>query len=524
MHVLPQLRELEQMFAEELVVIGVHSGKFRAERETGNIAQAARRLGVAHAIVNDRQYRTWRAFSVGAWPTIVLIDPAGGYVGTLPGEFEAAQLVPLIRGIIDEFDRADAPRGARLQRGRFPLRVPVESDTLLRFPGKVLGLAVPGRESSDGAGGPATPDGGARRAGAATRLFVADTGRHRILELQVELEGWRHGVAGERPRARVVRTIGSGARGRADGPLAQATFDRPLGMALGHRPEPWGPLAGTAPGTDAAPHARMESGAYATTREFLYVADSENHLVRAVDLERGEVITLAGTGAQAGRFNEAGVGREVALSTPWDLALRDDVLIVAMAGFHQLWSIDLETLAAGPALGTGREDISDGPAHRCTLAQPTGVHVADGRIYFADSESSAVRLAEEGRDGLEVRTIVGKGLFDFGDEDGKGSHVRLQHPYGVTEYEGLLYVADTYNNKIKRIDPATGVTEAFLGDGEEGDGDDDALEARFDEPEGVTVADGLLFIADTNNHSIRVTDLREGSPQHRRVTTLEIVG
>ena len=465
------MRELEERFPEELVVIGVHSGKFRAERETGNIAQAARRLGVYHAIVNDRQYRTWRAFSVGAWPTVVLIDPAGGYVGTLPGEFEAAQLAPLIQGVIDEFDRADAPRGARLQRGRFPLVLPDEPATLLRFPGKSLAVSAEG----------------------GVRLFVADTGHHRILELQVELEGWREGVEGERPRARLVRTIGSGACGRADGPLTSAEFDRPLGMAL-------------------APS------------DILYVADSENHLIRAVDLQRGAVTTLAGTGELARRMNVPGVGTAVALSTPWDLALRGDDLIVAMAGFHQLWSIDLATLAAAPAVGTGREDISDGPASRCTLAQPTGVHIAGERIYFADSESSAIRYAEDGRDGLEVRTVVGKGLFDFGDEDGKGGHVRLQHPYGVTEYDGLLYVADTYNNKIKRVDPATGVTETFLRDGEEGAGDGDALEARFDEPEGVTVADGLLFVTDTNNHAIRVADLRAGAPQHRRVATLDIAG
>lgn len=462
------MRELEERFPEELVVVGVHSGKFRAERRTGNIVQAARRLDVRHAIVNDRQYRTWRAFSVGAWPTIVLIDPAGGYVGTLPGEFEAGQLAPLIQGIIDEFDRADAPRGARLQRGRFPLTIPAEPATLLRFPGKSLAVAA---ESG-------------------VRLFVADTGHDRIMELQVVLEGWRKGMAGERPRAHVMRTIGSGGRGSADGPLDAAKFDRPLGMAL--------------------------------REDTLYVADSDSNTIRAVDLERGEVTTLVGTGRLARRFNEPGVGTGVALSTPWDLALRGDTLIVAMAGFHQLWSIDPATLDAAPVIGTGREDISDGPALRCTLAQPTGVHVAGGRIYFADSESSAIRYAEDGRDGLEVRTIVGKGLFDFGDEDGKGGHVRLQHPYGVTEHDGLLYVADTYNNKIKRIDPTTGVTETFLGDGEEGDGDGDALEARFDEPEDVTVADGLLFVTDTNNHAVRITDLRAGAPQYRRVATLEI--
>ena len=470
MHVLPQLRELEKRFAAELVVVGVHSGKFRAERETGNIAQAMRRLGVEHPVVNDRQYRIWRSYGVGAWPTVVLIDPAGDYVGTLPGEFEADQLAPLIGQVIARFDADDAPTGVRLRRGPFTSVSRVEPEASLRFPGKVI-------------------------APSADCLFVADSGHQRIMELQVELEGWRRGKSGSGesgggPVAHVARTIGSGRRGAGDGAFDSAGFDRPLGMAL--------------------------------KNETLYVADSENHAIRAADLRRGAVTTLVGTGRQARRANEPGVGTDMALSSPWDVAVHGEVLVVAMAGLHQLWRVDLVTLETGPAVGTGREDITDGPALRCTLAQPTGLHVAGDRIFFADSESSAVRVVEEGRHGPEVRTIVGKGLFDFGDEDGKGGHVRLQHPYDVVAHEGALYVADTYNNKVKRIDAATGVTETFLGDGEEGAGDGEALVARFDEPEGLAVADGLLFIADTNNHALRVTDLREGAPRYRQVETLRI--
>ena len=496
MHVLPQVRELEDRFPSELVVIGVHSGKFRAERITGNIAQAVQRLSVEHPVVNDRQYRIWRAYGVGAWPTIVLIDAEGGYVGSLPGEFLAGDLEPTIRGLVTE---AEA-RGV-LDRAPSPVTPAPLPDTPLLFPGKAL--AVPATAAG-------RPDAGAT---SALRLFVADTGHHRVLELDLDLQAWRDG-RDERPRARPRRVVGSGRRGRADGPLAEAEFDRPLGLAL------------KSPAGDGA--------------EFLYVADSENHVVRAVtlpaddgrdvdnDSDAGSVTTLVGTGLQARRFNEPGSGREVALSTPWDLALDEaaNELIVAMAGFHQLWRVDLATLAAAPWVGTGREDLTDGPPHNCTLAQPTGVHrdPVTGRVFVADCESSAVRVVERGRGGLEVRTIVGKGLFDFGDDDGKGGHVRLQHDYGVTlGPDGLLYVADTYNNKVKRIDPATCVSETFLGSGSEGASDGDALQARFDEPEGVAVADGLLFVADTNNHAVRVTDLREGAARHGTVSTLELV-
>ena len=202
------------------------------------------------------------------------------------------------------------------------------------------------------------------------------------------------------------------------------------------------------------------------------------------------------------------------LSSPWDVELLPappestlslaPTVIVAMAGVHQLWRIDLVTRSVEPWVGTGREDITDGPPFRCTLAQPVGLRRVGRRLYFADCESSAVRFADlDGRDGPEVETIVGKGLFDFGDEDGQGGHARLQHPYDLTALDGVLIVADTYNNKLKRLDPGTKVSEAFLGTGLPGLEDGDAATARFWEPQGVSVADGVLYVADTNNHAIR---------------------
>ena len=432
-HVIPQLRELERGFADELAVIGVHAGKFRAERLTSNIAQAARRYGVEHPIVNDRQFRIWRAYDVGAWPTMVLIDAHGRLVASLPGEFVADDLAPTIADLIRE-------AGSDLNRAPLPVQMPPESDTLLRFPSKVLAVS---RE----------------------RVFVADTGHNRILELS---------VAGE--RAQVVRQIGSGERGFADGSLAEARFAYPQGMAL--------------------------------QDELLYVADTENHAVRVVDLRAGAVTTLAGALPHRPRTSAPAFARPVQLNSPWDVAVLGDALVVAMAGAHQLWRISLADGAAGPLVGTGREDLTDGPAFRCTLAQPTGVRASHEVIYFADAESSAIREARPGRDGYEVRTIVGQGLFDFGDDDGKGGRVRLQHPYGLAEYEGQIYVADTYNNKVKHLDPATGECVTLLGSGEEGLVDGGASDARFDEPQGVSVVDGLLFIADTNNHALRVADLR----------------
>jgi hypothetical protein len=483
------VRELERRFERELAVIGVHSGKFLAERITANIAQAAQRLGVEHPVVNDRQYRVWRAFGVNAWPTLVLIDAAGSIAGVLPGEVQADDLVPTVGGLVAEADAQGV-----LDRSPFALTVPAEPPGPLRFPGKLL--ALPGG-----------------------RLFVADSGHDRILEVQVEVEAVRAAVmtgdaadggeAHPAPAARLLRVIGSGERGGDDGPLAKAQFDHPQGMALAPAgtPELGTPLAA---GT-------------------LYVADAGNHTVRTVDLAAGEVATLAGTGRQARRFNVPGTGTDAALSSPWDVALVPGgegprALIVAMAGTHQLWRIDLASLAVEPWAGTGREDITDGPAFRTTLAQPMGMSLAGPRLYFADAESSAVRYAEPAADAPrspQVTTLIGRGLFEFGDEDGQGGHARLQHPYHVAVHAGIVYVADTYNNKIKRLDPTTRRVETFLGSGEEGADDGDAVVATFDEPQGLAVADDVLYVADTNSHALRAADLRSSRP---RVVTLTTTG
>jgi DNA-binding beta-propeller fold protein YncE len=493
------VRELERRFERELVVIGVHSGKFRAERITTNIAQAAQRLGVGHPVVNDRQYRVWRAFGVNAWPTLVLIDAIGGIAAVQPGEIQADDLAPAVYALIGEADAEGI-----MDRSPLALTPATEPGLPLRFPGKLL--ALPGG-----------------------RLFVADSGHDRILEAQVEVECVREalatgGGAGGRatspvPAARVLRVIGSSRRGNADGPLAEARFDHPQGMAFAPASSPQ-PSAGWLQPVAGAP---LAAGT-------LYVADAGNHTLRSIDLAAGDVTTLAGTGRQARRFNVPGIGTGAALSSPWDLALvsssdgRPAFLIVAMAGTHQLWRADLTTLAVEPWAGTGREDITDGPAFRTTLAQPMGLSLAGRRLYFADAESSAVRFAEPATDpqrSPEVTTLIGRGLFEFGDADGQGGHARLQHPYQVSAHAGSVYVADTYNNKIKRLDPATKRVETFLGSGEEGAGDGDAAAAAFDEPQGLTVADDILYVADTNNHALRAADLRASRP---RVVTLAIVG
>lgn len=440
MHIIPDLERLEEEFADELVVIGVHSAKFTNEAVTDNIRNVILRYGLTHPVVNDRDFEVWRQWGARAWPTLVLIDPAGNIVGGHSGEGIYPVFQPVIDALVTEFDE-------RGEVDRTALEIKLESEGLpesvLSFPGKVL----------------ADPSGG--------RLFVADTNHDRVLVADI--------VTGE-----VVDVVGSGDRGFAGGDFSVARFDEPQGLALGD--------GGTT----------------------LYVADTGNHAVRALDLDSRTVITIVGTGLQAPNYPpRPGVAPDVALSSPWDLALDGSLLYIAMAGSHQLWTLDLDTAAVEPFAGTGGEDVVDGPRLSSLLAQPSGLVLdGGGRLYFADSESSTVRWAETTTGGeTGLLSGSGDGLFDFGDEDGVGSEARLQHPLGLAFDGTHVFVADTYNSKIKRIDPATGETVTFAG-GEQGWAD--GSEARFDEPGGLDFAAGVLYVADTNNHVIRTIDTSTG--------------
>ena len=307
---------------------------------------------------------------------------------------------------------------------------------------------------------------------ATDRLFISDSNHNRIIISTLEGE--------------VSQVIGSGEVGFANGDFQVASFDHPQGMSL--------------------------------DEDALYVADTENHAIRRVDLARGKVETVAGTGRQARGFGKGGEALSTDLSSPWDLALHDGTLYIAMAGVHQLWALGLDTKQVRPYAGNGREAPVDGPLLSASLDQPSGI-TTDGKVlYFADSEASAIRTADLSDSG-RVSTIVGQDLFVFGDVDGTGDAVRLQHPIGIHFHDGVLYIADTYNNKIKRVFPQTRSVLTMLGTGEPGYLDDEANQALFHEPSGVSVAAGKLYVADTNNHAIRVANLDTGE-----VRTLELRG
>jgi thiol-disulfide isomerase/thioredoxin len=474
MHILPELKKLEAEFPKELVVIGVHSAKFETERDSKNITDAIMRYEIQHPVINDSKHEIWNRYGVNTWPTVLLIDPEGYVVYGRTGEFEAETFISVLKSAIPWYRKKGVLDETPL---RFDLAADQVQDTPLRYPGKIL---------ADEAGG---------------RLFIADSNHNRLVIARLD--------------GSLVDTIGSGALGAADGDFRSATFNHPQGMAL--------------------------------DGETLYVADTENHLLRKVDLAEKQVTTIAGTGEQArgwGGLDEnrlhhgrlplhfGGKPKVTALNSPWDLLIDDRVLYIAMAGPHQIWKMPLSGLEIGPYAGNGREDIVDGPLLPrrpydegfSSFAQPSGLASDGKQLYVADSEGSSIRVVPLAvAPGALVKTLLGTAhldfnrLFDFGDVDGEGFSVRLQHPLGLAFYEGKLYIADTYNNKVKVVDVITTKCQTLAGTGQAGKDDAPAM---FHEPAGLSAAAGRLYVADTNNHAIRTIALNDGN----RVATLEISG
>lgn len=314
----------------------------------------------------------------------------------------------------------------------------------LRFPGKVL-ADEPGN-----------------------RLFISDSNHNRIVITTLD--------------GQLVDVIGAGTIGKKDGAFAEAQFDHPQGMTL--------------------------------VGEMLYICDTENHSLRVADLKANTVTTLAGTGDQARRRFFTWKLKDTPLNSPWDIIHVDGWLYICMAGPHQMWSHQIGSDTIQVYAGSGMEDIQNGTFEESAFAQPSGI-TTDGKfLYVCDSEGSAIRkLTIDTKGQGEVSTVAGPyemprgaALFEFGDEDGVGRKARFQHCLGITHQEGFLYVADSYNHKIKQIELKTRKASTWLGDGKPGDRLD--ANPQLSEPAGVTSANGKLIVADTNNHRIVEVDLK----------------
>ncbi|XP_063818629.1 NHL repeat-containing protein 2 isoform X2 [Pseudophryne corroboree] len=442
-----------------LVIIGVHSAKFPNERVLDNIKSAVLRYNISHPVVNDADATLWQELQVSCWPTLVLLGPQGNLLFSLVGEGHKENLFLFTSMALKFYKERNEIQSGQIPRQLYRNSLP---ESPLLFPGKV---------AVDVAGG---------------RLVIADTGHHRILVVTTD--------------GRVLHTVGGCESGWKDGSFSESSFHSPQGVAI----------AGSV----------------------VYVADTENHLIRKVDLETFRVSTVAGIGSQGVDKEGGAQGEAQPISSPWDVTYGDSgVLWIAMAGTHQIWALLLEegTLPKGSGLpkgtcvrfaGSGNEENRNNSyPHKAGFAQPSGLTLCTAEpwncLFVADSESSTIRSVSL-KDGAVKHMVGGErdpmNLFAFGDVDGVGINGKLQHPLGVSWdwQRNLLYVADSYNHKIKVVDPKAKSCVTLAGIGQAGNLTGISfLEASFNEPGGLCLGgDGhLLYVADTNNHHIKVLDL-----------------
>lgn len=440
-HILPDLRRLEEKYPNQLVIIGVHSAKFDNEGDTENIRKIIVRYDIEHPVVNDSEFKIWNAYKIIAYPGLVLINPNGEIVGKWFGEGQFDEIGGQIENLVKDFRARGELREYSL---KFALEKAKIGDLPLAFPGKVLADAK------------------------TNRLFISDTNHNRIVI--TDLNG------------KLIETIGNGKETLTDGNFQNATFNRPQGLAI--------------------------------DGENLFVADTGNHAIRRVNLKTKTVETVSGDGKQAA-FRTKGGTIKTSLSSPWDLVKIGNSLYVAMAGTHQIWRIDFDKQLAAPFAGTGAEARFDGKLGMSSFGQPSGI-TSDGKnLYVADSETNVIRQINF--QSQTVETLAGGDLFIFGDVDGEADDVRFQHPLGVEKYGTNILIADTYNHKIKILDPKTQMVSTIYGTGKSGQ--TDGKTATFYEPAGISLANEKLYVADTNNHAIRVIDLKT-----KTVSTLKIEG
>ena len=300
------------------------------------------------------------------------------------------------------------------------------------------------------------------------RLFISDSGHNRVIECM--------------PNGRIVQIYGSGAPGLIDGNGIEAAFDNPQGLVQADN--------------------------------FLFVADMDNHVIRRIDLITRDVMTIAGMNKR-GKVKTNEVYEDalhVPLNSPIALEYDEGILYIAMAGAHQIWAMDQNKQTIQVLIGTGVEELKDGNGQLSMLAQPSGLSMGEDiekTLFFVDAETSSIRSVRM-RDN-HVNTIIGQGLFEFGAVDGKKDLARCQHPLDIVydPVRKVLWVADTYNNKLRRLKIINGVLASVR------------LSDELHEPAGLSIKDNLLYIADTNAHRVCSVDLSSGLMQEVEIFEVE---
>ncbi|MDR6840515.1 hypothetical protein [Pseudoxanthomonas sacheonensis] len=418
---LRDLAQLQTRYPGRLQPLAVHVPRFDCERDPQYVLKQLRRQGISFPILHDGDWHAWQRFGVEAWPTVLLIDANGQIRERVVGLDSTAELERPLAALCDGLPMpTDDDARATIETAAEP-RLP------LRFPSGI--------------------------AATADRLYVADSGHHRILECN--------------HTGRVLRQFGMGTADFVDGDLEQAAFRRPQGLSL--------------------------------VRDVLYVADTGNHALRRIMLRNGRVDTICGNG-RAGEPVEGIVAsaRDVALNQPQAVAATDSEVHLALAGDNRIWTYGLGRGELTFRAGSGQLEMRDGSGQMAAFAQPVALAAVQQMLYVCDALGSAVRSLQLRND--IVQTLVGQGIWEFGDADGPRERARLQNPQAIalSPDSPLLWIADSGNGSLRTL---------RLGGGEVATV---PLSRRLHGVAGLSIAAGALWIAETDAHAVLRYDLSTG--------------
>lgn len=423
-NMLGELRLLEKKLPGTFVPVCVHTPRYASQQSDATVLKAAHRNRLRAPVANDHEWQAWKQFAIPAWPTTLLIDANGGLAARLVGEGRSQEIEDAIVQLRDEM-HAEGPA--------LPLSSPAQARDARAEPASPL--AFP-----------------AHALATRTRLFVSDSGHHRILECSHD--------------GRVLRQFGSGTPGNWDGQLAACGLQLPQGLAI--------------------------------DKDVLYVADAGNHSVRRIRLDAGEVETVLGGGRPAyANVEEQGGGLRAAINAPHALAADGEMLYVAAAGQHQILRVDLRHQHVDTIAGDGRSDVRDGIGGQSSLSQPMALASMPGQLLVADAGGNAIRRLRFAD--LALTTLAGASPWEPGSRDGAGRKARFAYPSGIAIAESRVYVADTCNDSLRVLDPYSG----------------EVATVQFDyplhEPQGLSFAAGSLWVADRNDHAILRIDPEQGT-------------
>jgi hypothetical protein len=423
-NMLGELRQLEKKLPGAFVSVYVHTPRYPSQQSDQAVLKAAHRNRLRAPVANDHEWQVWQQFAIPAWPTTLLIDANGGLAARLVGEGRGQEIEDVVIQLRDEM-HAENPASPPSPTIPAP-EVRAEPASPLAFPAHALATG--------------------------TRLFVSDTGHHRILECSHD--------------GRVLRQFGSGTPGLWDGQLAACGFQFPHGLAI--------------------------------DQQVLYVADAGNHCVRRIRLDAGEVETVLGGGRPAyGNVEDQGGGLRAAINAPHAVAAHDDMLYVAATGQHQILRVDLRHLRVDTVAGDGRSDVRDGIGGQSSLSQPMALAAMPGQLLVADAGGNAVRRLRFAD--LTLTPLAGSSPWEPGSRDGAGRNARFAYPGGIAVAENRVYVADTCNDRLLVLDPYSGEVATVQ------------FDYRLHEPQGLSFAADSLWIADRNDHAILRIDPGRGT-------------